>query len=183
MISYVGRAFRWQVLFYPYHPRWTRVFATLNIGYFLSNITPARIGDLARAYLIGTIEKIPVARALSTVVVERALDGLTVVFFLLLLLPFIPNLPSEWVTSGLVLGVIGLSLLVGLAVVSLQRRERGVTFLRKLASPFKFLDREGLWRFVENLIDGFSVLRVPRPFYLRFSGRSKCGSWLRYWLG
>jgi uncharacterized protein (TIRG00374 family) len=165
MISYVGRAFRWQVLFYPYHPRWTRVFATLNIGYFLSNITPARIGDLARAYLIGTIEKIPVARALSTVVVERALDGLTVVFFLLLLLPFIPNLPSEWVTSGLVLGVIGLSLLVGLAVVSLQR-ERGVTFLRKLASPFKFLDREGLWRFVENLIDGFSVLRVPRPLLL-----------------
>jgi uncharacterized protein (TIRG00374 family) len=38
--------------------------------------------------------------------------------------------------------------------------------LRKLASPFKFLDREGLWRFVENLIDGFSVLRLPRPLLL-----------------
>src|SRR5690242_13498751 len=62
MVSYVGRAFRWQALFYPYHPRWTRVFATLNIGYFLSNITPARLGDFVRAYLLGTLENITVAR-------------------------------------------------------------------------------------------------------------------------
>lgn len=165
LVSYVGRAFRWQALFDPFTPRWSQVFATLNIGYFLSNITPARLGDFARAYLLGTIEKIPVARALSTVVVERALDGLTVVILLLALLPFIPNMPPEWVTSGLILGAIGIGALVGLAIISLQR-ERGVTFLRKLASPIKFLDREGLWRFVGNLIDGFSVIRSPRPLFV-----------------
>jgi hypothetical protein len=162
MVSYVGRAFRWQALFFPYAPRWTRVFGTLNIGYFLSNITPARIGDFARAYLLGTLEKIPVARALSTVVVERALDGLTVVVLLLVMLPFIPNVPPEWVNGGLILGATGLVLLAGLAVVSLQR-ERGIAFLRKLASPFPFLQREGLWRFIEHLIDGFAVIRAPRP--------------------
>lgn len=162
MVSYVGRAFRWQVLFYPYRPHWVRVFDTLNIGYFLSNITPARIGDFARAYLIGTLEKIPVARALSTVVVERSLDGLTVVLLLLVMLPFIPNVPPEWVNGGLILGATGLALLAALAIISLQR-ERGVAFLRKLASPFRFLQREGLWRFIEHLIDGFSVLREPRP--------------------
>ncbi len=160
--SYVGRAFRWQALFDPYKPRWSQVFATLNIGYFLSNITPARLGDVARAYLLGTIEKIPVARALSTVVVERALDGLTVVLLLIVLLPFIPNIPSDWVNGGLLLGAIGIGALVVLAVISLQR-ERGVAFLRKLASPIKFLDREGLWQFIGNLIDGFAVLRSPRP--------------------
>lgn len=162
MVSYVGRAFRWQALFAPFTPRWSQVFATLNIGYFLSNITPARLGDFARAYLIGTIEKIPVARALSTVVVERALDGLMVVVLLIALLPFIPNMPPDWVTSGLVLGAVGISALLALAAISLQR-ERGVAFLRKLVSPIKFLDREGLWRFVGNLIDGFAVLRAPRP--------------------
>lgn len=162
MVSYIGRVFRWQALFDPYKPRWLQVFATLNVGYLLSNITPARLGDFARAYLLGTIEKIPVARALSTVVVERALDGITVVVLLLALLPFIPNMPPEWVTSGIVLGAIGITALVVLAVISLQR-ERGVTFLRKLAAPFKFLDREGLWHFVANLIDGFAVLRKPRP--------------------
>jgi len=162
MISYAGRAFRWQALFYPYRPRWIRVFDTLNIGYFLSNITPARIGDFARAYLIGTLEKIPVARALSTVVVERALDGLTVVLFLMAMLPFIPNLPQEYVNAGLILGATGLVLLVVLAALSYQQ-ERGVAFLRKLASPFSFLQREGLWRFIEHLIAGFAVIRTPRP--------------------
>lgn len=162
MVSYVGRAFRWQALFFPYHPNWGRVFGTLNIGYFLSNITPARIGDFARAYLLGTLEKIPVARALSTVVVERALDGLTVVLLLIGMLPFIPNLPQEYITGGLILGVTGLGLLAALAVLSYQQ-ERGVAFLRKLASPFKFLQREGLWHFIEHLIAGFGVIRTPRP--------------------
>lgn len=165
MISYLGRVFRWQALFDPYKPRWGQVFAALNVGYFLSNITPARLGDVARAYLLGTIEKIPVARSISTVVVERALDGLTVVILLLALLPFIPNIPPEWVTSGLILGAIGIGALILLAVVSMQR-DRGVAFLRKLASPFKFLDREGLWRFIGNMIDGFAVIRSRRPLLL-----------------
>lgn len=162
MISYVGRAFRWQALFFPYHPRWSRTFDALNIGYLLSNVTPARIGDFARAYLLGTLEKIPVARALSTVVVERTLDGLTVVLFLVLMLPMTPNVPQDYVRAGLTLGVIGLALLIALAVISYQQA-RGVAFLKRLAAPFPFLQREGLWRFIEHLIAGFAVIRTPRP--------------------
>ncbi len=162
LISYLGRVFRWQALFFPYHPRWSRTFDSLNIGYLLSNVTPARIGDFARAYLLGTLEKIPVARALSTVVVERALDGLTVVLMLVLLLPFTPNVPIEYVRAGMLLGATGIVLLVVLAIISYQQ-ERGVAFLKRLASPFPFLQREGLWRFVEHLIAGFAVIRTPRP--------------------
>lgn len=175
LVSYAGRAFRWQALFAPYKPGWWRVFGTLSIGYFLSNITPARLGDLVRPYLLGTLEKIPVARAYSTLVIERALDGLTVVLLLLLLLPFIPHLDQQYVNAGIVLGVTGVGLFVVLAIISL-RPELGVNFLRKLASPFKFLDREGLWQFIGNLIDGFSVVRSPRPIAL-------AGFWsLEVWL-
>lgn len=163
LVSYVGRAFRWQALFDPYKPSWIRVFGTLSIGYFLSNITPARLGDLVRPFLLGTLEKIPVARAYSTVVIERALDGLTVVLLLVLLLPFIPNLDPQYMNAGLGIGITGIVLLLVLAVISL-RPDLGVNFLRKLASPFKFLDREGLWKFIGNLIGGFSVIRSPRPF-------------------
>jgi glycosyltransferase 2 family protein len=175
LVSYSGRAFRWQALFAPYKPRWLRVFGTLSIGYFLSNITPARLGDLVRPYLLGTLEKIPVARAYSTLVIERALDGLTVVVLLLLLLPFIPHLDQQYVDAGIFLGITGVVLFVVLAIISL-RPDLGVNFLRKLASPFKFLDREGLWHFIGNLIDGFSVVRSPRPIAL-------AGFWsLEVWL-
>jgi uncharacterized protein (TIRG00374 family) len=162
MLSYAGRAFRWQALFHPYQPRWLRVFDMLNIGYLLNNVTPARIGDLARAYLLGAREKIPVARALSTVVVERALDGLTVVLFLLIMLPFTPRVPEEYVRAALILGAVGLSVLFALAIISYQQA-RGIAFLQRLAKPFPFLRREGLWRFVEQLLAGFAVIRAPRP--------------------
>jgi len=48
-----ARAFRWQLLFFPRRDvSRTRLFAISNIGYLLINILPARVGDLARAYLI-----------------------------------------------------------------------------------------------------------------------------------
>lgn len=165
MISYAGRAFRWQALFYPYHPRWSRVFGTLNIGYFLSNITPARIGDFVRAYLLGTLENIPVARALSTVLIERIMDGLTVVVLLVVLLPWIPNLPNEWRNGGLVFGLVGIALVVVLLLLSFQK-EKGIAFLQKISSPIPLLRREGLWRFIGHLIDGLSVIREPRPLLI-----------------
>src|SRR5574341_68090 len=80
--SYAGRVFRWQLLFSPQKMHLANVFHTLNIGYFLSNLLPARIGDLVRAYLIGDIEGVSKARALSTIIVERMSDGLAVVLLL-----------------------------------------------------------------------------------------------------
>ena len=55
-VSYAGRVFRWQILFSPLKVRLGNTFNALNIGYFLSNILPGRIGDFVRAYLIGGME-------------------------------------------------------------------------------------------------------------------------------
>ena len=74
------RAFRWRLLFYPQQGlRLCNLFAVINIGYLLSNIFPARLGDVARAYLIGDTEEVSRASAFSTVVAERVLDALCAV--------------------------------------------------------------------------------------------------------
>jgi glycosyltransferase 2 family protein len=162
LLGQLGRAARWGVLFYPRHDlRFGKLFAILNIGYLISNIFPARLGDFARAYLISESEHIPVARSLSTIVVERTFDVLAVVFFLLVLLPFVP-LP-EWVTrSGLVLGVISAALLIGLIWLSLQR-DRSLHWLQRILGRFPFLD-VGKWtQQAESLIDGFDLLHTRRP--------------------
>ena len=161
-VSYAGRVFRWQTLFSPLKVRLGNIFNALNIGYFLSNILPARIGDFVRAYLIGDMESVSKARALSTVVVERLFDGLTVVLFFALSALFVPNIPSEarQAAIGVALtGIVGIVVLLGLS----WQKERGMAFLHRLASPFPFLQRAGLWHALESLIDGFAVLRSPRP--------------------
>ncbi len=161
-LSYVGRVYRWQLLFTPYKLRWGKVLATLSIGYFLSNITPLRVGDVVRAYLIGTIEHVPVPRSLSSVVVERVSDALTIVLFLILLVPFVPNIPDQVRVGAAAGGVLGVALLVAFALMSLQR-ERSIALFKRLTARIHFLQREWIWKALENLIDGFAVLHSARP--------------------
>jgi glycosyltransferase 2 family protein len=163
-LSYGSRVFRWQLLFTPYKLRWSKVLSTLSIGYFLSNITPLRVGDVVRAYLIASIERVPVARALSSVVIERVSDGLTVVLMLVVLLPLIPNIPAQARSGGVVFGILGIGAMLAFALVSLQR-ERGIRLLKRLTARVRLLQREVIWRSLENLIDGFSVLHTPRPVF------------------
>ena len=161
-VSYAGRVMRWQLLFAPQKMRLGKVFSALNIGYFLSNILPARLGDFIRAYLIGDMENVSKARALSTVVVERMSDGLTVVLLLALTALFVPNIPTEARQGAIGVAATGVVGIVFLLLLSFQK-ERGMALLHRLASPFPFLQRPGGWNALESLIDGFAVLRSPRP--------------------
>jgi uncharacterized protein (TIRG00374 family) len=161
-ISYSARVFRWQLLFYPLSTRWNKVLSFLSIGYFLSNILPARIGDVVRAVLLARSEDIPIARSLSTVVVERVGDALTVVLLLVVLIPLIPSIPSEAREAGVGVGLTCLAIIILLIVISLQK-ERGMRLLRRIAAPFPFLQREGIWHALDSLIEGFAVLHSGRP--------------------
>ncbi len=161
-VSYAGRVFRWQLLFAPLKMRLGKIFNALNIGYFLSNILPARLGDVVRAYLIGDWEGVSKARALSTVVVERMTDGLTVVLLLAVTALFVPTIPLEARQAAVGVAITGIAGILVLMLLSFQK-ERGIALLRRLASPFPFLQRPALWSALDSLIDGFAVLRSPRP--------------------
>lgn len=161
LASYLVRVLRWQLLFSPLKLRLGNVFHALNVGYFLSNILPARLGDVARAYLIGELENVSKARALSTVVVERLSDGLTVVLLLSLTALFVPNIPIEAQQGAVgvaITGIVGIAVLLAISF----HKERGLALLRRLTAPIKLLQRPRLWQTLESLIDGFAVLRSPK---------------------
>ncbi len=161
LVSYVARVFRWQLLFWPDKPRFDRVFDALNIGYFLSNLLPARMGDIVRGYLIGDVEGISKVRALSTVVVERMTDGLTVVLLLGITAVFVPTVPEEARQGAIGVAAAGCAGILVLLLLVFQR-ERGMALLHRIASPFSFLQRPSLWRTLESVVDGFSALKSPR---------------------
>lgn len=171
-LSYAGRVYRWQLLFAPIHVRWRDVLSALSVGYFLSGVLPARIGDVARAYLISEHDNVGIGRGLSSVVIERLTDGLATVLFLAILLPIIPVAPIEFEFNnstvqfdvrafGLIVSLIALVAVVALFVIAWQR-ERGLSLLHWLSSPFRFLQSEKIWNFVESVLDGLSILKDPR---------------------
>ena len=174
-LSYVGRVFRWQLLFSPIHIRWRDVLSALSVGYFLSGIFPARIGDIARAYLVSTRDNVGIGRALSSVVIERLSDGLATVLFLGILLPFIPIAPIQFEFNnstfqfdvrsfGFLVTVIALATVVALFLIAWQR-ERGLGLLRRLSSPIPMLQNEKVWKFAESILDGLKILHDPSALF------------------
>ncbi len=153
----VLRSYRWGLLLAPFDKiGQLDLFAVTSVGFLAVVAVPARLGELARPYLIAGKSNVSMAVALGTVFVERIFDILTIlaVFFLLLL--FIPLPP--WLTkAGMVSLLAALAALALLLFLIFKREEAG----RLLTPVFKRLP-ESLNRKVEALlrhfIDGLAVL-------------------------
>ncbi|MDQ3702403.1 MAG: flippase-like domain-containing protein [Chloroflexota bacterium] len=90
------RAVRWHLLLLPVAvlPA-ARLFPVVVIGYMANNVLPARLGEIARCYLLRQRDGVPQSAALATVLLERVMDGITMLVFMagaLLFLPFSPGL-------------------------------------------------------------------------------------------
>ena len=73
-LSYVTRAYRWQILLRPFKPIPVKeIYSPLMIG-FMGNVLPARAGEFLRAYLVGKKNDITFSGAFSTIIVERLFD-------------------------------------------------------------------------------------------------------------
>jgi len=161
LVSLYFRAERWRVLFLPQRGlRLTNLLGAMSAGYALNNLLPLRVGEFARAYLIGEAEEdVRAPHALSTIVVERTLDTLTVVAMLLVTLPFI-DAPGWARGPALFFGLGVLVLAVALALVS-TARERAVAIVVRLERllPERWRGRAESW--TEAALEGFAVLRTP----------------------
>jgi len=74
------RAWRWQIILRPVAViSYSAVARALLVGYGLNTIMPARLGELFRAEFVNIKFGLSRASTLSSIVVERLFDGLTVV--------------------------------------------------------------------------------------------------------
>jgi len=77
------RTLRWQVLLAGIDEIKIRtLFPIVVIGYMANNILPFRLGELIRGYYLKNKEGVPTATALSTIFVERIMDGLALILIL-----------------------------------------------------------------------------------------------------
>ena len=151
------RALRWRLLFYHLSGlRLARLYNVTSIGYFFNSVLPFRAGDVLRSYLLAELEKLDIARVLSTVVLERIADTLTILFLLLVLVPFVA-LPAV-----LVRPVLGIALVAGLAAVLLlwlaARSRRNLQWVDDLLRRAALLNRPWLSRSLAAALQGVSAL-------------------------
>jgi glycosyltransferase 2 family protein len=149
---------RWQLLFLPEHQLpFAPVFTALCAGYLASNVLPARLGEVVRVVLLASEEPVGVARTVSTIVVERLLDILSLLIILVLLLPFV-TLPPAMTRAAQSLGVLALVGSAALLLLSFWK-ERVLRWTRSVLHYIRFLDRPAVYQALGHLIDGFATLR------------------------
>lgn len=94
LVYFVGlwvRSWRWHFMLRHLKPVPTqRLFPLVCIGYFGNNVFPFRAGEVIRSVLLKRQEGIAVSSSLATVFIERIFDGLTMLLFVFLALPFAP---------------------------------------------------------------------------------------------
>lgn len=133
------------------------VFHIQNIGYMLTNILPFRLGDFARAVLIGNVPPATISLGLSTMVVERIFDLL----FIVILFPFtvaaVERLPSEINTVAMITGLLAILAVLVLAGAA-NKRQTAIKIAEFILNRISFLDINTWLRRLDDLLRGLDVL-------------------------
>ena len=157
------RAWRWRIMLGSSTP-FIPVFHAQNIGYLITNVLPFRLGDLARAYLVGLepkVRDVDLPKALSTVALERILDVLVIVILFGVTLPFVPAVPEGMRATGTLFSVVAVA---GFAVMVLAAayRSRALRLTRSILERIKRLDTDSWLGWADSFLDGFTILtRLP----------------------
>ena len=162
LVTIVIRGVRWSVLT---EGRLSSVdaFWLFNIGFLFNNVLPARLGEIARAYLTGRRPNLHFTSALSSIVVERLFDMVSVAVqlgFVLLVLPLLP----QWAKSaGAVMGLGALAGIVALAIAA-RRPNWALDLGSTIIGILPRIDRAKAREFLEPFVDGLGGVSSLRVF-------------------
>lgn len=144
------RAARWRVLLVAIRDVPFRTAAAyLSIGYFANSLLPARLGDVARAFLAGRAFGMPRVTVLGTILVERLADGFAILAIVGLLGL---SLASGGSLATAALWLVGLAAVGGAGLVATLIYVRGSGGGRVRLTIGALLDR---------LVQGMVALRTP----------------------
>lgn len=154
LAALVLRALAWQFLL-KREVSLRIVLLALNEGYLFNNLLPLRVGELARAFLLGRRSRLGMVHVLSTIVVERAYDMAIAAGLLLATLPLALGLDWARPVALLLLALI----LGGLFTLYLAARNREWVEKRveRLAGRWGLV-RRFLLPQLHAVLNGFSVL-------------------------
>jgi glycosyltransferase 2 family protein len=160
----VLRAWRWGIILSPLAKvDRLSLFSVTSVGFLAIVSIPARIGELARPYLITKKSHIKMTAALGTIFVERIFDSLACLCIFVFTLFSMP-LPSWLIRASLVFFLI-IILIITAMILLIVKREVSIkvlsTFFNRL--PDKYAVKVN--HLINHFIDGFAVITDGKRFF------------------
>jgi hypothetical protein len=167
------RARRWRTILDPVAPNlpFGPLWRSTAIGMMVSNIVPARAGELARAYALSReVDRVPFSTAFASLAVDRVFDALIVLLLMFgaMLMPSFPAGAAASVARYAIGGVAFVAVVIVVLYLIVYFPTQIISlfelFARRVAPSFEARGREILVSFA----NGLSVLRSPRRFVAVF---------------
>jgi len=154
------RSFRWGLILSPLAKiNQLSLFSVTSVGFLAIVAMPARLGELARPYLITKKSELKMSSALGTIIVERVLDSLTVLVIAAFVLFFIPLPP--WLIRASILFLLLTLALLAIMTLMILKQEASLRILSMLSGKLPMRYGEVLDRLVRHFLQGFQVMVNP----------------------
>lgn len=162
-IAFFLRAIRWKILLNPLKKLpLSMVFNATMIGFMCNYLLPARIGEVVRAYLIGTRAKISKSAVFATIIVERVMDIFILSLFTAIILMFFP-VPVYFKKLGIVIFVLNTLIFIILTAM-LKKSAAFIRIIEKPLSIFGEKIKEKIKNFLFAFIKGLNILKNRSNF-------------------
>lgn len=157
-----ARTWRWHYLLRPIQKVSLRdLFPVMVIGYMGNNVYPYRAGEFIRAWVLKRNTGVSISATLATVIVERIFDGLVMLIFVFVTLPFAP-IPASYQRVVIGMTVLFFGVLVVFIVLALRPAltRRLYTWVFEKLIPAEKV-RAPMLGLADRFLDGLAPLRSP----------------------
>ena len=155
LFSHYFRSYRWRFMLLQIKPIPTsRLFAATMIGFMANNLLPARLGEIVRAYALGSREQISRTASFATIVYERIIDVFSLLVLLWILLIKVPG--PEWMRKTAV-WLLAANVLLMVAMLAMERYRGLVTrVVEKVVRPLRKTTQERIHQATRGYLGGLS---------------------------
>jgi len=187
-VSFLIRAYRWQVIINQIHPvTFLTAYHLTSIAFMMNSVLPGRMGELARPVILNKNKNVPISIGLTTIVTERLFDIIILCMLYLTVIFFVDIDPNYQMNIGtytlshdlltrLAYHVFLVFLIFIVCIVSINLKEvRSLikTLLLKVPHIFfwagvraqNIIERkciQPIIRIIDYVSDGFSFFKRPR---------------------
>jgi uncharacterized protein (TIRG00374 family) len=173
LASFAIRAWRWTWMLRPIaRVPWLAAFAATSVGFAANNL-PGKVGEVLRPAFLARSQRLPFSPLLASIVLERVLDGISVVLFFAFAMA--AGLPRAGGLGRLAVPAVFMASACAVVVFAVFRRAHTEAMLEILWVRLPERFRPRVRAFAGSFIDGFATLRSPGLFLVVFGG--SIGMW------
>ena len=174
--SYILKAIRWKLLLLPVkkNVRVSNTFWSTALGNMVNTLIPIRLGEFARAYILGEKERTGFAPCFSSIVVERTLDliGLLSIGVVTMLMVSAQTSLSSLVANIFTAVAALIAAILAVIIVGIKKEDLIIRILTQVTSKIPLIKKytKRITDFASSLIKGLQGLsQNPKMLIANFS--------------